>query len=85
MTDLDQDMQLPEWSPRPGVERDPERIDVLIEQLRLIWKEHPTMRLGQLLVNLCDPHPNRLFDVEDHVVSERIFELRRTGVWPGAR
>ncbi len=43
------------------------------------------MRLGQLLVNLCDPHPNRLLDVEDHVVSERIFESRRTGVWPVAR
>ena len=76
---------LPEWTPRPGLERDPARIDLLIEQLRLLWKEHPNMRLAQLLVNLLDPEPNRLFYVEDHVVSAKIFEFRECGVWPSGR
>ncbi len=66
---------LPKWSPGSG-DRDPERIDVLVEQLRLLWNEYPNFRLGQLLVCLCDPQPNVLFNVEDHTVSEKIFELR---------
>ena len=58
MTPLDPDKPLPTWTPTPGQPRDPERIDVLIEQLRALWAEHPSMRLGQLLVNLADPKPN---------------------------
>ena len=84
MGDLSVNEPLPTWSPASGQERDPARIDVLIDQLRALWKEHPTLRLGQLLVSLCDPQPNRMFDVEDHLVSERIFELRETGIWPTA-
>lgn len=76
---------LPEWSPASGQERDPERIDVLIEQLRAVWKEHPALRLGQLLVCLCDPQPNTLFNVEDHLVSAKILEYRETGIWPTAQ
>jgi len=29
--------------------RDPERIDEIIEELRLCWKRNPDMRLGQLI------------------------------------
>ena len=84
MADLDPRQPLPRWTPTRGSERDPERIDVFLEQLRSLWNEHPSMRFGQLLVNLCDPNPNALFDVEDHEMSERIFQLRETGVWPTA-
>jgi hypothetical protein len=82
MTHLDPNEPLPIWLHKRGEERDPERIDVLIEQLRSLWKEHPTQRLGQLLVNLADPKPNPLFYVEDHVVSLRICLVRDTGIWP---
>ena len=37
------------------------------------------MPLGQLLVVLCDPKPNPLFDVDDHAISERIFKVREKG------
>ena len=82
---LDPNRPLPPWQPRPGSERDPERIDVLLQQIERIWKDNPTMRLGQLLVNLLDPQPNRLFDLEDHTVSQRIFEFYETGRWPSGR
>ena len=78
------DQPLPKRSPGSG-ERSPERIDVLVEQIRLLWHEYPNFRLGQILVNLCDPQPNALFYVEDHTVSEKIFELRETKVWPTAQ
>lgn len=32
--------------------RDPNRIDIVIEMLRAVWKQNPEQRLGQLLVNI---------------------------------
>jgi hypothetical protein len=81
---LDPNQPLPRWTPSSG-ERDPERIEVLLEQIQRLWKRNPEQRLCQLLVNLCDPRPNRLFYLEDHTVSERIFELQETGRWPSGR
>jgi hypothetical protein len=75
---------LPQWAPSPGAERDPARIDVLLKQIEVLWKEHPEQRLCQLLCNLLDPEPNRLFYVEDHVVSEKIIGFRQTGLWAKA-
>lgn len=34
------------------MKRDPKRIDIVIEMLRAVWKQHPDQRLGQLLVNI---------------------------------
>jgi len=58
---------------------------VLLGQIGRVWKENPELRLCQLLANLLDPEPNRLFYLEDHTVSERIFESRETGRWPSGR
>ena len=33
--------------------RDPERIDTIMEQLKLLWKQYPEMRLGQLVTNVA--------------------------------
>lgn len=33
--------------------RDPDRIDEYIEQLRIIWKANPDLRLAQLLENVA--------------------------------
>jgi len=32
--------------------RDPERIDGILERLGIVWRQHPSLRLGQLLGNL---------------------------------
>jgi len=32
--------------------RDPERIDVMLGLLKLYWKNHPDLRLGQILANM---------------------------------
>lgn len=34
-----------------GEQRDYRRIDVIIEELRSLWKRHPDTRLGQLISN----------------------------------
>jgi hypothetical protein len=82
MTPYDPNKPLPVWTHQPGEERDPERIDVLIEQLRDLWRRYPSMRLGQVIVSTVDPDPNPLFNLEDHVLSERICAVRDSGQWP---
>ena len=32
--------------------RDPNRIPVMLEELKTLWETHPDWRLGQLIVNL---------------------------------
>ena len=34
------------------MKRDPKRIDIIIEMLRVVWKQNPDLRLGQLFVNI---------------------------------
>jgi hypothetical protein len=29
--------------------RDPERIDAILDRLRVVWKRHPDLRLGQMV------------------------------------
>lgn len=65
--------------------RDPERIDQILAQIGEVWCQHPDMRLGQLLVNLLDPKPNALFNVEDDVLAARLREFVESGRWPTAR
>ena len=33
----------------PYIPRNPERIDLILERLKIAWKKYPDMRLGQLL------------------------------------
>jgi len=43
--------------------RDPNRIEIVLDQIKYIWKEVPDLRLGQLILNvLQDP---ALYYVED--------------------
>ena len=32
--------------------RDPNRIPIMLEELKILWETHPDWRLGQLIVNL---------------------------------
>ena len=68
-----------------GNMRDPNRIPTILSQLEEAWKRHPDMRFGQLLVNLLDDRPNRLFDVEDDVLGERLSDFLASGAWPTAK
>ena len=62
--------------------RDPDRIPEILAQIEEAWKRHPDMRFGQLVVNLLDPNPNRIFDVEDDILRESLNEFLATGIWP---
>jgi hypothetical protein len=68
-----------------GERRDPARIDALVSQIAEAWHAHPQMRLLQLLVCTVDHHPNRLFDLEDTVLSTRLRELAESGEFPKAQ
>lgn len=51
--------------------RDPARIDPMLAQLAIMWKQQPDTRLGQLLSNAASLggwSQNDIFMVEDHVV-----------------
>jgi uncharacterized protein YihD (DUF1040 family) len=65
--------------------RDPARIPEILRLIEEAWVGHPDQRLGQLLVNLLDPSPNRLFNVEDDVLQERLTQFLASGVWPTAK
>jgi uncharacterized protein YihD (DUF1040 family) len=65
--------------------RDPERIDNILSLVRSVWKNHPDMRLAQLLCNLLDPDPNRLFYIEDERLIAALEEMMETGDWPTSR
>lgn len=47
----------------PYIPRNPERIDLILERLKVAWKKYPDMRLGQLLV-VCTESSN-IAGVED--------------------
>jgi len=47
--------------------RDPKRIKVILKNLELLWKEHPDLRLGQLL-EICKDESGSgadMFCIED--------------------
>lgn len=48
--------------------RDINRIDLILDRLKTLWKKHPDLRLGQLILNvLQDP---ALYYVEDEELVE---------------
>jgi hypothetical protein len=54
--------------------RDPARIEKLLARLAAVWREHPDLRLGQLVVdvvNAAEPAPT-IFYVEDDEFLRRL-------------
>jgi uncharacterized protein YihD (DUF1040 family) len=46
--------------------KDPERIDNILDRIRVIWEESPDLRLGQLLVNVAgEQFEFNLYNYED--------------------
>lgn len=54
--------------------RDPERIDNILNIIRLIWTDCPDLRLGQLIVNSVGLGVD-LFDVEDDILRGKLIEF----------
>ena len=54
--------------------RDPNRIDHIIEQIRIAWHKSPEFRLGQLIVCATDPENDvpEIFRIEDEQLLESI-------------
>jgi len=50
--------------------RDPERIDVVLEEIAMYWKENPDLRLGQIIVNMNNNQDP--FYMEDDALLERL-------------
>lgn len=50
--------------------RNPERIDNILERLKVVWKENPDLRLGQLLLAVIKM--DRLFYIEDETLIQAL-------------
>ena len=61
--------------------RDPDRIDRIIERLRQVWKTHPDLRLGQLLVNAIRPSQPcpQVFYPEDSLIENGLENYSNPG------
>ena len=59
--------------------RDPKRIAIVLERLRVAWEKHPDVRLGQLLVSAI-PYAMELFYIEDDNLIEKIETLAKRAV-----
>jgi hypothetical protein len=65
-----------------GPQRDPARIPLVLNALRLVWEEMPDLRLGQLIVNTVKPTEAcpELFYVEDaHLLELSLAALEAQG------
>ena len=54
--------------------RDPKRINKVLMTIARVWKEHPDLRLCQLLEN-CYPGKHCLYYVEDNDLEDRLKEI----------
>lgn len=57
--------------------RDPNRIDPILQAIGEYWKQHPDMRLGQLIENLAymAGETDDAFYVEDGKLMEGLMQL----------
>ena len=57
--------------------RDPQRIDVILEELRKFWVKRPDWRLGQIIVNLVRAQSTSdIFYLEDDMLLQRLREWK---------
>lgn len=54
--------------------KDPQRIDRILDLIREIWKEHPYMRLTQLLGN-CVEDGHDLYYIQDTRLERKLKDL----------
>lgn len=57
--------------------RDPNRIDIVLDAIKTVWKENPDMRLIQLLGTLCQGRTDPFY-LEDSQLLLRLEEFKKT-------
>jgi uncharacterized protein YihD (DUF1040 family) len=57
--------------------RDPKRIPIILEYIKLLWEKYPDQRLGQLLSNVTSNamESNLYFYEDDHLLDHLYDEL----------
>lgn len=54
--------------------RNPQRIDIVLNELEEYWKKHPDLRLGQIIANCVRAYDGRVncdpFFIEDDIMLE---------------
>ena len=50
--------------------RNPQRIDNILNRLKIVWKDNPDLRLGQLLLCVTDTY--RLLYIEDEALIQAL-------------
>ena len=55
--------------------RDPERIDKILNVIKLVWAECPDQRLTQLIVNALGMSDQVIFYIEDEVLMKKMVEF----------
>ena len=53
--------------------RNAQRIALILEELHVLWKNYPDLRLGQLLLNAFDD-PNSLYFIEDEQLIKALWK-----------
>lgn len=64
--------------------RDPERIPIMLKQIKSMWEKYPDMRLGQLILNSIPPSSKiDLYYLEDDALSKclEILDEKIMGVY----
>jgi uncharacterized protein YihD (DUF1040 family) len=50
--------------------RDKNRIPVILKRFEKLWLKHSDLRLGQLILNVVNPHS--LYDKEDEILMDEL-------------
>lgn len=56
--------------------REPDRIDGVLEELEDYWKEHPDLRLGQIIVHIAERERIDPFYIEDYHLHQKLKEKK---------
>lgn len=54
--------------------KDPKRIKKIIKELERLWRKHPDLRFGQLLINVYI-NGTDLYYIEDEMLLKKLYEV----------
>lgn len=55
--------------------RDPKRIPIILEYIKLLWEKYPDQRLGQLLSNVTsNAMESNLYFYEDYQLLDQLYD-----------
>lgn len=53
--------------------RDPERIPIILDYIKLLWEKYPDQRLGQLLINVDSTFEKNPYFYEDADLLDHLY------------